>query len=89
MNKNRDIELIIISGRSGAGKSAALHVLEDDGYYAIDNFPGQLLTQFIDIIKTPPIKKTYQKVAISIDARNHEIDFNTLTDQITRVINRT
>jgi RNase adapter protein RapZ len=61
MNKNIDIELIIISGRSGSGKSAALHMLEDDGYYAIDNFPGQLLTQFIDIIKTPPHKKNISK----------------------------
>ncbi|HRF88506.1 MAG TPA: RNase adapter RapZ, partial [Pseudomonadales bacterium] len=37
------MRLVIISGRSGSGKSTALHVLEDEGYYCIDNLPASLL----------------------------------------------
>ncbi|OGT21214.1 MAG: RNase adaptor protein RapZ [Gammaproteobacteria bacterium RIFCSPHIGHO2_02_FULL_42_13] len=62
------MRLVIISGRSGSGKSIALHALEDLGYYCIDNLPLDLLTQ---------IKPDYQNIAISIDARNLK---NTLSD---------
>ena len=37
------MELIIISGRSGSGKSVALHALEDMGYYCVDNMPLPLI----------------------------------------------
>ncbi|RIY31938.1 RNase adaptor protein RapZ [Psittacicella hinzii] len=59
------MELIIISGRSGAGKSVVLSVLEDQGYYCIDNIPVKLLTEVVDALDT-----TTQKVAISLDIRN-------------------
>ncbi len=39
------MEIIIISGRSGAGKSVALRALEDTGYYCVDNIPLDLLPQ--------------------------------------------
>ena len=39
------MKLVIISGRSGSGKSTALHVLEDLGYYCIDNLPVGLLLE--------------------------------------------
>lgn len=58
------ITLIIISGRSGSGKSTALHVLEDMGFYCIDNLPITLLKP---LIKHHPIQP---RVAVSIDARN-------------------
>ena len=38
-DKQKAMQLIIISGRSGSGKSTALHQLEDEGYYCIDNLP--------------------------------------------------
>ena len=41
------MDLIIISGRSGSGKSTALHQLEDEGYYAIDNLPASLLPALV------------------------------------------
>jgi RNase adapter protein RapZ len=41
------MRLIILSGLSGAGKSVALHMLEDLGYYCIDNIPAALLKAFI------------------------------------------
>ena len=40
---SRDLRLIIVSGLSGSGKTVALHVLEDLGYYCIDNLPAALL----------------------------------------------
>jgi UPF0042 nucleotide-binding protein len=41
------MDLIIISGRSGSGKSTALHQLEDEGYFAIDNLPATLLPALV------------------------------------------
>lgn len=63
------MRLVIISGRSGSGKSTALHVLEDLGYYCIDNIPGGLLPALINEMQQHPGEKKHQ-VAISIDARN-------------------
>ena len=37
------MQLIIVSGLSGAGKSVALHTLEDEGYYCVDNLPTSML----------------------------------------------
>ncbi|RZA18050.1 MAG: RNase adapter RapZ, partial [Proteobacteria bacterium] len=39
--------LLIVSGRSGSGKSSALHILEDIGYYSIDNLPLSLLPEIV------------------------------------------
>ncbi|WP_251978947.1 RNase adapter RapZ [Salinicola avicenniae] len=62
------MRLVIISGRSGSGKSIALQALEDLGYYAIDNLPANLLAPLIDELRSaPPARPT---VAVSIDARN-------------------
>ena len=44
------MEIIIISGRSGAGKSVALRALEDMGYYCVDNLPLDLLPQLTNIL---------------------------------------
>ena len=41
------MQLVIISGRSGSGKSTALHQLEDEGYYCIDNLPISLLPALV------------------------------------------
>lgn len=59
------MELIIISGRSGAGKSVALRALEDIGYYCIDNLPLEFIPQLLK--QLPPQK---QATAISLDIRN-------------------
>jgi len=63
------MRLVIISGRSGSGKSTALHVLEDLGYYCIDNIPGGLIPALIEEMQQHPSNHK-RKVAISIDARN-------------------
>lgn len=59
------MKLVIISGRSGSGKSIALHVLEDLGYFAIDNLPIGLLSQL-----PANLPGSNSLVAVSIDARN-------------------
>lgn len=62
------MKLLIISGRSGSGKSTALNMLEDHGYYCIDNLPASLLPAFIARISSETM--ALPMVAVSIDARN-------------------
>ncbi|MEZ9060145.1 RNase adapter RapZ [Vibrio pelagius] len=59
------MRLIVVSGQSGAGKSVALRVLEDLGYYCVDNLPVNLLGNFVE-----SVKEINQNVAVSIDIRN-------------------
>lgn len=62
------MKLIIISGRSGSGKSIALQALEDIGYYAIDNLPAMLLVALLEELEHQSPERRH--VAVSIDARN-------------------
>ena len=59
------MKLIVVSGRSGSGKSVALRVLEDLGYYCVDNIPVNLLPAL-----THTVINDYENVAVSIDVRN-------------------
>ncbi len=63
------MRLIIVSGRSGSGKSTALDVLEDNGFYCIDNLPAGLLPELAEraLLHTELMQP---QVAVSIDARN-------------------
>lgn len=63
------MRLIIVSGRSGSGKSTALNVLEDNGFYCIDNLPASLLPDLAQraLLHTELLQP---QVAVSIDARN-------------------
>ncbi len=63
------MKLVIISGRSGSGKSTALNVLEDAGYYSIDNLPASLLTALVAEIRCSASPE-HEKLALCIDARN-------------------
>lgn len=77
------MKLIIVSGRSGSGKSTALHVLEDLGYYCIDNLPIGLLSPLTrEALNSAEAR---QHIAVSIDARNLSGDianFETLYNQL-------
>ena len=64
------MKLIIISGRSGSGKSTALHVLEDLGFYCIDNLPIGLLFPLTREAAAQATPGRLSKMAVSIDARN-------------------
>ena len=63
------IRLVIISGRSGSGKSSALAALEDQGFYCVDNLPASLLTSLVKRFRNNP-EGTDNAIAVSIDARN-------------------
>ncbi len=63
------MNLLIISGRSGAGKTICLNLLEDLGYYCIDNLPIRLLPDLVERIQLQA-----SHVAVSIDARNFDLD---------------
>ncbi|MEW9799028.1 RNase adapter RapZ [Alteromonas sp. CYL-A6] len=69
------MKLIIISGRSGSGKSVALRALEDLGYYCVDNIPVNLLPTL-----THTVVDEYDQVAVSIDVRNLPKDPNELVE---------
>jgi UPF0042 nucleotide-binding protein len=59
------MQLVLISGLSGSGKSIVLNVLEDSGYYCVDNLPGQLFDQSVELLR----RAGHNRVAMSIDAR--------------------
>ncbi len=80
------MQLIILSGLSGAGKSVALHMLEDLGYYCIDNMPAALLKPFI-AHSVRSSDKIYARTAISLDARNSDAEIASvpmLVDELKR-----
>jgi UPF0042 nucleotide-binding protein len=78
------MELIILSGRSGSGKSTALHQLEDEGFYAIDNLPVSLLPELVRELSLSSLK-VHKQVAVCIDARNSQdglARFKSLCEQV-------
>ena len=79
------MKLIIVSGRSGSGKSTALHVLEDLGFYCIDNLPIGLLFPLTREAATQEAPGRLKKMAVSIDARNLSAElanFETIYQQL-------
>jgi len=60
------LEMVLITGMSGSGKSVALHALEDAGYYCVDNLPPELLTSFVALEQ----QHAARKVAIAMDVRS-------------------
>jgi UPF0042 nucleotide-binding protein len=76
-----EMRLIIVSGLSGSGKSVALHVLEDLGYYCIDNLPAALLKSLLDEL-TKPTDQPIARIAVGVDARNTQRDIESLPEVI-------
>ena len=79
------MEVVIVTGMSGAGKSASSHILEDLGYYTLDNMPPSLLLSFIDL--TTKSKKKINKIACVVDIRGGEF-FADLMKSITLLKNQ-
>jgi UPF0042 nucleotide-binding protein len=76
--------LLILSGLSGSGKSVALHLLEDLGFYCIDNMPAALLKPFIShSVRSPDT--VYQRTAVGIDARNTDAEISSVPGLITEL----
>jgi UPF0042 nucleotide-binding protein len=74
-----ELRLIIVSGLSGSGKSVALRVLEDLGYYCIDNLPAGLLLPAVEEIRRGGAEAT-NRLAVGVDARNHPDNLDVLPD---------
>lgn len=80
------MKLTIISGRSGSGKSTVLHILEDRGYYCIDNLPASLLPALADRLSAEDSDSA--NVAVSIDARNISSDLERAPELIRKLQER-
>lgn len=76
--------LIVVSGLSGSGKSVALNILEDLGYYCIDNMPAALIKALLEEIQRPD-DETGTRVAIGVDARNRQRDLEALPGLISEL----
>jgi UPF0042 nucleotide-binding protein len=72
-----EMRLIIVSGLSGSGKSVALHVLEDLGYYCVDNMPAALLRSVVEEVNSGG-EQPVQLLAVGVDARNRRKDLKSL-----------
>ena len=77
------MRLVVVSGRSGSGKSTALHLLEDSGFYCIDNLPAGLLPELAR--QASNTDQSLPKVAISIDARNLPSDLKRFPELLMQV----
>ena len=66
MNAVLAMDLVLITGMSGSGKSVALNALEDAGYYCVDNLPPELLESFVALEQ----QHRATKVAIAMDVRS-------------------
>lgn len=73
------MKLVVISGRSGSGKSAALHLLEDLGFFSIDNLPVGLLSPLVEQALQQQDTQ-HARIAASIDARNLPQDLHRFPD---------
>ncbi len=76
------MQFIIVTGMSGSGKSSAINVLEDMGYYCIDNMPPELIGKFADICSRSDGK--IEKVAFVVDIRGGDF-FLKLSDTVTQL----
>jgi UPF0042 nucleotide-binding protein len=73
-----ELRLIVVSGLSGSGKSVALHVLEDLGYYCIDNLPAGLLMSAVDEVRRSGEGSMH--LAVGVDARNRAENLDALPE---------
>lgn len=83
-NTANSIRLIIVSGLSGSGKSVALHTLEDQGFYCVDNLPLGLLPEFTRRMLEQHIN-IYNNIAVGVDARSGAHDLRNFENIIKEV----
>ena len=81
------MRLVVISGRSGSGKSSALNILEDVGFTCIDNLPAGLLPELIEQLKSESNNSADLNLAVGIDARNLVGDLNKIPEILRRISN--
>ena len=66
----KDMRIVIVTGMSGGGKSTAIRMLEDVGFYCVDNLPVSLIEKFVELISLPDSEIT--KVVIGVDVRTDQ-----------------
>ena len=76
-------EVVIVSGMSGAGRTEAMHVFEDLGYYCVDNLPPSLIDDLVLMTDLPDLGGG-RKIAIVCDARTHEF-FTSMSSTLTNL----
>lgn len=64
------MRFVIVTGMSGGGKSTALKMLEDAGFYCVDNLPVSLIEKFVELISMP--NSEISKVALGLDVRSDQ-----------------
>jgi UPF0042 nucleotide-binding protein len=81
---NRDLGVVIVTGMAGAGKSTAIHVLEDLGFYCIDNLPVVLIPRFLELCETAT--EGISRVALGVDLREREFlrDYEVILGELRR-----
>ena len=78
---------VILTGLSGSGKSAAIRVFEDMGYYCVDNLPLGLLPDFVEQILSRKVQ-LYENIAVGIDARSDADDLREFSNIMRKVKSR-
>jgi len=76
------MRLVIVTGMSGAGKSTVLKVLEDIGFFCIDNLPPELIPKFIELVFSSG--REYNQVALGVDIRSGS-GFSTLFNELNSI----
>lgn len=76
------MQLLIVTGRSGSGKSSALNLLEDAGFYCMDNFPVHFLKDLFDKPDISVGKSRHKKFAVSVDVRATEEEIAALPETL-------
>lgn len=79
MEDKSKVELVIVTGMSGAGKTVAVHSFEDLGYFCVDNLPPTLLPKFLELMKDN--QEENKKLAVVMDLRGREF-FDTLYETL-------
>ncbi len=77
-------ELVIVSGMSGAGRTEAMHVFEDLGYFCVDNLPSSLIGNLLELSGTPGQPDEHRRLAVVCDARNRGF-FASLSEELAKL----
>ena len=80
-------DVVVITGMSGAGRTEALHAMEDLGYYCIDNLPPSMLVPLADLIGLPQGGASGRHLAVVCDVRSQEF-FSTLHAELKKLADR-
>ncbi|MEG1501371.1 MAG: RNase adapter RapZ, partial [Clostridiales bacterium] len=80
--KPKKVQILLITGMSGAGKTQTVNALEDIGYFCVDNLPPNLFSKFIEGLLLA--QNSISQVALVADIRNREF-FNQLEDSLNQI----